>query len=151
MTDLALMEESLCALGDTDILPALFDRFFEAFPEQRPAFINLEAASARMTNETIEAMMGLADGAPWVETTIVNFVDLHRNYGPIPHDQYAAFVDMTVTAMEAAADPPWCLAQTKVWHSHASALKSMIEQACLARPPHDSLFLKGASHVQDPA
>ena len=145
------MEASLCALGDTDIRPALFDHFFEAFPDQRPAFINLDAASARMTNETIEAMMGLAEGAPWVETTIVNFVDLHRNYGAIPHDHYSAFVDMTVGAMAGAADPPWSSAETRVWHDYGAKLKSMIEKACLARPPHDSLFLKGVPHVQNSA
>ena len=56
------MEAPLFAIAeaDIDIVPALFARFFATFPEHRAAFINLDAAATRMTNETIEAMIGLA-------------------------------------------------------------------------------------------
>jgi hypothetical protein len=124
--DLALMESTLLALGDVDIRGELFDRFFEAFPEQRPAFTNLEAASRRMTNETIEAMLGLAEGARWVDVTVADFIDLHRRYAPIPAQQYEAFVDMVIAELAASAGSAWTPAAHEVWHRRAGELKAKL-------------------------
>jgi hemoglobin-like flavoprotein len=126
-----LMEATLIAVAeaDIDITPALFERFFAAFPEQRRTFTNLGAASGRMTSETIEAMIGLATDEHWVPVTIAHFVDLHRNYGKIPHAQYAAFVDMTVDALADAAGTGWCEAQARAWRTQAARLNAMIAQA----------------------
>lgn len=129
MTDAAaIMEASLIAAAesDIDIRQIVFDRFFEAFPETRPLFYNLEAASGRMINETLEAMIGLADDASWVTTTVVNFVDLHRNYGTIPFEQYAAFVDMTVDALAVTVGDTWSSAAQNTWDVAAARLKTLI-------------------------
>lgn len=129
MADAAvIMEASLIAAAesDLDIRQIIFDRFFAAFPNTRPLFYNLEAASGRMINETLEAMIGLADDAPWVTTTVVNFVDLHRNYAAIPFEHYAAFVDMTVDALAVAVGDTWPSEAQKAWDVAAARLKTLI-------------------------
>lgn len=138
-----LMEATLIAIAqaDIDITPPLFERFFAAFPEQRPAFTNLGAASGRMTSETIEAMIGLATDEHWVPVTIAHFVDLHRNYGEIPYAQYAAFVDMTVDALADAAEAGWSEAQALAWRTQAARLNAMIAQACEAQASNRSAGL----------
>lgn len=125
------MEAPLFAIAeaDIDITPALFDRFFTAFPEQRAPFINLDAAAGRMTNETIEAMIGLATNEHWVPTTIINFVDLHRNYGDFPASLYATFIDMTVDALADAAGDAWTDESNAAWRAQADRLKAMVAEA----------------------
>lgn len=134
---IALMEETLFAISETgiDITPAIFERFLSAFPEQRAFFTNPEAAMGRMTNETVEALIGLATHEHWVPVTIVNFVDLHRNYGAIPPAQYVAFVDIVVDALAEAAGPGWSSAQEAAWRSQAKQLNTMIAEACEGRTP----------------
>jgi hypothetical protein len=129
--DLGLMEASLIAVGDTDLRPAIFDRFFETFPHHRPAFLNLEASSGRMINETLELMLGLAEGAKWVEVTIVNFVDLHRNYGAFPVADYNAFIDMTLLCLSRAAGDGWSDDAAAAWGQQATALKLLIAESPL--------------------
>ncbi|MGP1281654.1 MAG: globin domain-containing protein [Parasphingopyxis sp.] len=110
-----------------DIVPIVFDRFFAEFPEARALFPHVEAAAGRMVNETLEAMLGLAENAWWVETTIVNFVDLHRNYGAIPAAQWTAWVDMTVDALAEAAGEG--ADGERAWRRQAGRLKAMIRAA----------------------
>ncbi len=131
------MEATLVAIAEAniDIIPGLFERFFATFPEQRPAFINLAAASGRMTNETIEALVGLAADESWVPVTITNFVDLHRNYGEIPQSHYMAFVDMVVEELANAAGSGWNDHQERAWRTHAQRLNAMIAEACKGRTP----------------
>lgn len=131
------MEKTLLAIAETgiDIAPLLFERFLAAYPGQRATFTNLEAAMGRMTNETVEALLGLASCQYWVPVTIANFVDLHRNYGEIPLAQYAAFVDMTVDALLEAAGPSGTAAQEAAWRAQAERLNRMIAEACAGRTP----------------
>ena len=112
-----------------DIVPALFARFFATFPEHRAVFINLDAAAIRMTNETVEAMIGLATEAAWVPTTIINFVDLHRNYGSFSVSLYAAFVDITVDALAVAAGASWTFQSNAAWREQAAKLNILIAEA----------------------
>jgi len=131
------MEQSLVAIADAgvDIAPLQFERFFRAFPDQRSTFTNLEAAQGRMTMETVEALIGLATQESWVPVTITNFVDLHRNYGPIPLEQYFAFVDMIVLTLAQAAGPSWTKEQEQVWTAQAKKLNGMIAEAFEGRTP----------------
>lgn len=132
---IAAIEAPLFAIAeaDIDITPALFDRFFATFPEQRAPFLNLDAAAGRMTNETIEAMIGLATNEHWVPTTIINFVDLHRNYGDFPASLYAAFIDMTVDALADASGVAWTDDSNAAWRAQANCLKAMVAEA-VVRP-----------------
>jgi len=126
--DAAPMMAVLEAAGEAgvDIVPIVFDRFFTEFPETRALFPHVEAAAGRMVNETLEAMMGLADGAWWVKTTVVNFVDLHRNYGAIPMVQWTAWIDMTVDALVEAAGEGGADGEP-AWRRQAERMKDMIE------------------------
>ncbi len=130
------MEASLLAVGDTDLRPAIFDRFFATFPHHRPAFLNLEASSGRMVNETLELMLGLAEDAKWVEVTIVNFVDLHRNYGAFPVADYDAFIDLTLACVSNAAGVAWTDEAAAAWTHQAARLKQMIATSPLFGPAH---------------
>ncbi len=132
--DLALMEASLVAVGERDLRPAIFDQFFAAYPHHRAAFLNLEASSGRMINETLEMMMGLAEDAKWVEVTIVNFVDLHRNYGAFPVADYDAFIDMAVNSVADAAGKEWTSPVASAWARQATRLKQMIATSPLFGP-----------------
>jgi hypothetical protein len=132
---LTVMQAPLFAIAeaDIDITPALFDRFFATFPEQRAPFLNLNAAAGRMTNETVEAMIGIAINEYWVPTTVINFVDLHRNYGDFPASLYAAFIDMTVDALAHAAGPAWTNESNAIWRAQADCLKAIVAEA-VVRP-----------------
>ena len=96
MSDAASMEASLIAAADADIRLPLFERFFAAFPERRASFISIDAASRRMTDETLEMMLGLAKGEGWVWPLVAELVFTHRSYGALPIAEYDAFIDMTV-------------------------------------------------------
>jgi hypothetical protein len=135
MTDSATIDETaammavLEAAGEAgvDIVPIVFDRFFAAFPDTRELFLSFEAAAGRMVNETLEAMLGLAEGAWWVESTVVNFVDLHRNYAAIPMTQWTAWIDMTVDALVEAAGEDSRSNDARAWRRQAERLKAMVE------------------------
>lgn len=128
---ITIMEAPLLAIAeaDIDIAPILFDRFFAAFPERRAVFINPDAARGRMTNETIEAMIGLATNEHWVPTTIVNFVDLHTIYDDFPASLYAAFIDLTVDTLADSAGTAWTAESDAAWRMQADRLKAMVAEA----------------------
>ena len=130
-TDAAAMEASLIAVADSgiDIRIALFDRFFAAFPERRADFISVDAASRRMTDETLQMMFGLASGEAWVWPLVAELVFTHRSYGALPIAEYDAFIDMTVTELGAAAGGAWSADCAAAWTRSADALKAMIRKA----------------------
>ncbi|MBU0824377.1 MAG: hypothetical protein KKA44_01815 [Alphaproteobacteria bacterium] len=129
--DAALMEASLIAVADAsiDIRHALFGRFFAAYPERRASFISVDAASRRMTDETLQMMLGLAAGEEWVWPLVAELVFTHRSYGALPIAEYDAFIDMTVAELGLAAGSAWSEDCALAWQRHADALKAMIRQA----------------------
>lgn len=130
-TDAELMEASLLAVAESgsDIRTGAFDRFFAAFPERRAVFYNYDAATPRMTNETIEMMFGLATDEKWVWYQIAALVFNHRNYGDLPQAEYDAFVDFSVDALGAAAGDVWSPDCDAAWRRQAARLKAMIAEA----------------------
>ena len=96
--DAATMEASLIAVAEAgiDIRHALFERFLAAFPERREAFLNLDAASRRMTDETLQAMLGLATGEGWVWPQIAELV---------PGEMFIIFEASDITPSAAAPLP----------------------------------------------
>jgi hypothetical protein len=129
--DAALMEASLVAVADAgiDIRHALFERFFAAYPDRRASFISVDAASRRMTDETLQMMLGLAQGEGWVWPLVAELVFTHRNYGALPIAEYDAFIDMTVEELGLAAGPAWSAECDAAWQRQADALKAMIRKA----------------------
>src|SRR3546814_16958301 len=95
------MEASLAAVADAgvDIRHALFDRFFAAFPDRRASFMILDASSRRMTDETLQMMLGLAKGESWVWPLVAELVFTHRAYGALPIAEFDALLTMTVEDM----------------------------------------------------
>ncbi len=126
MNALAAMEASLAATRDHDLRGPVFEAFFADFPQHKPAFLNLEASSGRMINETLEMLLGLAEDAPWVKVTLENFVDLHRNYGAFPAHDYAAFIDLLLDHVEQAAGDGWNEQASAAWSKEAAKLKNLI-------------------------
>lgn len=133
--DLELMEASLAALGDDaeGMAAELMDRLIADHPHYAQAFMNPEAARERMMRETLEALLGLAAGEPWVATTIANFVDLHHNYASFSARDYAAWFAMTIAAMERRAGARWPDGASAAWRRQAARLSTLIEDE-LARP-----------------
>jgi len=129
MSDAASMEASLIAAADADIRLPLFDRFFAAFPDRRASFISIDAASRRMTDETLQMMLGLAQGEGWVWPLVAELVFTHRSYGALPIAEYDAFIDMTVEELGLASGAAWTPEAASAWARHADALKAMIRKA----------------------
>lgn len=129
MSDAASMEASLIAAADKDIRLPLFERFFAAFPERRASFISIDAASRRMTDETLEMMLGLARGEGWVWPLVAELVFTHRSYGALPIAEYDAFIDMTVAELGVAAGGAWTAEAAAAWQRHADDLKAIIRKA----------------------
>lgn len=125
------MEASLIAVADAgiDIRIPLFERFFAAYPERRASFISVDAASRRMTDETLQMMLGLAQGETWVWPLVAELVFTHRSYGALPIAEYDAFIDMTVAELGAAIGVAWSAPSAAAWQRHADALKAMIRKA----------------------
>ena len=128
MIDRALMEASLVALGDgyDGMAAELFAAFIAANPRYAAAFLNPAAAQERMTRETIEAMLGRAEGAGWVTTTVTVFVDLHRNYAAFAPQDYTAWFALVIAAMEQRAGPAWPSGATAAWQRQATALADLV-------------------------
>ena len=131
MSDVPAMEASLAAVADAgvDIRYVLFDRFFAAFPDRRASFMIVDASSRRMTDETLQMMLGLAKGEGWVWPLVAELVFTHRAYGPLPIAEYDAFIDMTVEELGTASGAGWSAAAAAAWRRQAEALKAMIRQA----------------------
>jgi hypothetical protein len=129
--DAARMEASLIAVADAgiDIRLPLFERFFAVYPDRRPSFISVDAASRRMTDETLQMMLGLAGEETWVWPLVAELVFTHRSYGALPIAEYDAFIDMTVAELGVAAGPAWDEANAAAWMRSADALKAMIRKA----------------------
>jgi hypothetical protein len=129
--DAALMETSLAAVAEAgiDIRHILFDRFLAAFPDRRPAFLNLDAASRRMTDETLQILYGLAQDEDWVWPLVAELVVTHRNYGALPATEYDAFVDLTIDELGRAAGAAWTGEHAAAWRRQGEALKAMIRRA----------------------
>ena len=129
--DAALMEASLVAVADAgiDIRLPLFERFFAAFPDRRPSFISVDAASRRMTDATRQMMVGLAGDEPWVWPLVAELVFTHRSYGALPIEEYDAFIAMTVAELGVAAGAAWDAGTAAAWMRSAEALKAMIRKA----------------------
>jgi hypothetical protein len=126
--DTTLMEENLTAIGEagTEIRFPLFDQFFAAFPERRPTFYNLEASSIRMTDETLQMMLGLAKGESWVEHLIAELTFTHRSYGYLPDAEYEAFIQMVVDQVAAASGASWTAAHEACWRKYGALLTTRI-------------------------
>jgi hemoglobin-like flavoprotein len=130
-SDLDHMATSLEHAGD--ILPQLFARFFDLFPAQRAIFYNPDASCPRMMNETLEAMLGIAEDAPWVPTMITSFVDLHRNYGVITADDYRRYLDLVIDTLAESVGPAWTTAADAAWRRQSEALCVLINAEKTAR------------------
>jgi hypothetical protein len=104
----------------------LFDSFIAAHPHYAHAFLNPAAARERMTRETLEALVGLAEDAWWVPSTIANFVDLHRNYADFDARDYAAWFELVIAAMERRAGSAWPQAASVAWRRQAERLTRLV-------------------------
>ena len=135
ISDAALMEASLLAVADAvgagapDVRFPLFDRFFAAFPDRRATFYNVEAASPRMTDETVQMLFGLAADEGWVQGLVNELTYTHRQYGALPADEYATWVDLTVDVLRDTAGAAWDDDTEAAWRRAAERLKAMVAEA----------------------
>lgn len=126
--DHKLIEASLIALdtGYDGMAAILFDRFIADHPQYAHAFVNPEAARERMTRETLEAMVGLAAGEPWVDHAVTNFIDLHHDYADFTPQDYAAWFALVIETMASRAGPDWPAGASEAWQRQADALVAKV-------------------------
>ena len=128
-TDAALMEATLIAAADSgiDLRHPLFARWFAAWPERRATFLNADAASRRMTDETLEMMLGLAKGEElWVGPLVDELAFTHRSYGRLPWAEYESWIDLTVVVLGELASKAWSAEAEAAWVRQGERLKVLI-------------------------
>lgn len=70
-----------CSPSPTQASTTLFGQFLNAFPATTRRFLNLDAASRRMTDETLQAMFGLWLVRGWVWPQIAEQLVTHALWG----------------------------------------------------------------------
>ena len=131
-TDAEYMEASLIAVADAgiELRFALFERFFAAWPERRASFLNVDAASRRMTDETLEMMIGLAKGEEnWVWPLVAELVANHRGYGELLGQEYESWIALTIEVVRDASGAAWNAETEVAWARQGERLKEMLEEA----------------------
>ncbi len=131
-TDADLMEASLIAVADSgvELRHPLFARWFAAWPDRRETFINADASSRRMTDETLEMMLGLAKGEElWVRPLVDELAFTHRSYGRLPWAEYESWIDLTVVVLGELAGEAWSADADAAWMRQAERLKLLIQAA----------------------
>jgi hemoglobin-like flavoprotein len=131
-TDAELMEASLIAVADAgvELRFALFEQFFEAWPERRASFLNVDAASRRMTDETLEMMIGLAKGEDnWVWPLVAELAFTHRSFGRLPWVEYESWIALTIEVVRDAAGDAWDAETEAAWARQGERLKALLEEA----------------------
>lgn len=144
--DAELMEASLIAVAEAgvELRFALFERFFAAWPERSASFLNVDAASRRMTDETLEMMMGLAKGEDnWVWPLAAELIANHRGYGNLPLAEFESWIALTIEIVRDAAGAVWNAETEAAWARQGERLKVMLEEARAgwdrAMPVHTTL------------
>lgn len=151
-SDAELMEASLIACADAgaELRFALFERFFAAWPERRASFLNVDAASRRMTDETLEMMLGLAKGEDnWVWPLVAELAFTHRSYGRLPWAEYESWIALTIEVVRDAAGAAWDAETGAAWARQGERLKALLQEARVgwdrAMPGHVSTSDKASS------
>lgn len=130
--DAELLEASLVAVADAgvELRFALFERFFALWPERRASFLNVDAASRRMTDETLEMMLGVAKGEDnWVWPLVAELTFTHRSYGRLPWEEYESWIALTIEAVRDAAGTAWDAETEAAWGRQGERLKVMLQEA----------------------
>src|SRR3546814_1475706 len=96
----------------------------------------LDASSRRMTDETLQMMLGLAKGESWVWPLVAELVFTHRAYGALPIAEYDALIGMTVVALSTAAGAAWMAETGTAWQSQARLEAHTSEHQPLMRISH---------------
>lgn len=132
VSDAELMEASLIAVADAgvELRHPLFARWFAAWPDRAATFINADAASRRMTDETLEIMLGLAKGEEqWVGPLVDELTFTHRSYGRLLWAEYESWIDLTVVVVGDVAGAAWNAETEAAWQRQAERLKLMLATA----------------------
>lgn len=131
-TDVERMEDSLIAAADNDVEMrfVLFERFFTAWPARRATFLNVDAASRRMTDETLEMLLGLAKGEEnWVWPLAAELVANHRGYANLPFEEFESWIELTIETVRDAASATWDAETEAAWARQGERLKILLLQA----------------------
>lgn len=123
------IETVLDAVGAAgiDIVPGLFQRFFESFPDEAHNFYVPEASYGRMANETLQLLTGVATGEAWAPVMAASLVDLHRNFGQILLERYRTYVSLVVDIIGETAGETFTAEREKVWRAAGAGLMDLIE------------------------
>lgn len=146
MRDAQIIEDGLTRLADRgiDIRLPLLEKFLAAFSDRRAAFLNLDAGSRRITDETLQMLYGQACEESWVWPMVAELVATHRHYGALARAEYDQFIDLTVDEVKIGNGAAWTQRDQDVWDRHAKALKDIVARAMAewdhALRPHGDQF-----------
>lgn len=131
-TDAEHMEDSLIAGAEAgiELRFTLFERFFSAWPERRNTFLTVDAASRRMTDETLEMLVGLAKGEEnWVWPMAAELMANHRGYGNLQWAEFESWIALTIATVRDAAGAAWDAETEAAWNRQAARLKQLLLEA----------------------
>lgn len=118
--------EQLAERG-TDIVPAVYARFFAACPQAAVLFGTAEAKSVqgKMVNELVQTVLDRLEHKPYSPQVVETMVSDHDSWGvtlPMYDAFLAAFLDVLVDALGQHADP----AALAVWRRELAALREQV-------------------------
>jgi hemoglobin-like flavoprotein len=129
MNDLDYITATLEQLSasDTDITPAVYERFFAASPAAAALFSSAEAQAVqgKMINELVQTVIDRLEQKPYSETVVETMVDDHDSWGatlPMYDAFLAAFLGAMQDVLGDSADP----AAMAVWQRELAALREQI-------------------------
>lgn len=109
------------ARSGRDIIPDFFERFFEAYPEQRDLFQRPVVTQGQMVNEMTAYILGFAWREAWVEASLADCIGRHNSYGHMSH-KFRHALALLIDAIAAAAGPSWRHEYSHAWHCAADGL-----------------------------
>ncbi len=131
MNDLDYITATLEQLADsdTDITPAIYERFFAASPAAAALFSSTEAQAVqgKMVNELVQTVIDRLEQKPYSETVVETMVDDHDSWGatlPMYDAFLAAFLAALQDALGDRADP----AALTVWRRELAALREVVRK-----------------------
>lgn len=125
-----LLEASIEAVAraDVDIVPAFFERFYAAHPEQRDNFNRPGATQGAMVNEMLTILGLLADDKAASDALVADCLARHHSYGDIAGTDFTEAVQILMETMQAAAGPAWLPDYSTAWSTLLGRLQDCVER-----------------------
>ena len=134
--DAQLIEASLEQAADCggDIGPAVYDRFFERFPEGRGFFRVVDTTQpphgcGQMLFEILSLLLDNAQHKPYVASYMAHITAEHASFGVNEHITYAEFLHAIQDVVAKTLGDQWSTAYQAAWSRQISGLLGRLTPA----------------------